>query len=111
MGRPTTPGGNRWQAASPFPTLGVEDSASSSPESFVEPYYPVHDPTVKSISWGFARADGEAWALAGIWSEWQDKETGEIVPSYSMITQNCDGHPLMALMHRPERVRVFLQSR
>jgi putative SOS response-associated peptidase YedK len=80
----------------------VEDSASSSPESFVEPYYPVHDPTVKSISWGFARADGEAWALAGIWSEWQDKETGEIVPSYSMITQNCDGHPLMALMHRPE---------
>jgi putative SOS response-associated peptidase YedK len=71
-------------------------------ESFIEPYYPGHDPKAKSISWRFARADGEAWALAGIWSEWQDMVTGEIVPSYSMITQNCDGHPLLALMHKPE---------
>ena len=70
--------------------------------SFVEPYYPGHDPKAKSISWRFARADGQAWALAGIWSEWVDVETGLIVPSYSMITQNCDAHPLLALMHKPE---------
>lgn len=71
-------------------------------ESFVEPYYPGHDPKAKSISWTFARADCDAWALAGIWSEWTDPVTGEVVPSYSMITQNCDGHPLLALMHKPE---------
>ncbi len=70
--------------------------------SFVEPYYPGHDPKAKSISWRFERADGDLWALAGIWSEWTDPVTGEVVPSYSMITQNCDGHPLLALMHRPE---------
>ncbi len=71
-------------------------------ESFIEPYYPGHDPKVKSIAWRFARADGEAWALAGIWSEWTDPETGEVVPNYTMLTQNCDGHPLLALMHKPE---------
>lgn len=71
-------------------------------ESFVEPYYPDHDPKAKSISWRFARADGEPWALAGIWSEWTDPATGEVVPSFSMLTQNCDGHPLLALMHKPE---------
>ena len=27
--------------------------------------------------------------------------TGEAVPSYSMLTQNCDAHPLLRLMHRP----------
>jgi putative SOS response-associated peptidase YedK len=70
--------------------------------SFIEPYYPGHDPKAKSISWQFARADGEPWALAGIWSEWTDPATGEVVPSYSMITQNCDGHPLLSLMHKPE---------
>ena len=69
-------------------------------ESFVEPYYPAG--SAKSISWRFTRADDDAWALAGIWSEWTDPETGEVVPSYSMITQNCDSHPLLKLMHKPE---------
>lgn len=33
--------------------------------------------------------------LAGIWNEWVDPETGELVPSYSMLTINCDDHPLL----------------
>lgn len=70
--------------------------------SFIEPYYPGHDPKAKSISWRFERQDGEPWALAGIWSEWTDPATGELVANYSMITQNCDGHPLLSLMHKPE---------
>lgn len=56
----------------------------------------------KNVWWRFWRADGEPWALAGIWSEWTDPQTGEVVPSYSMITQNCDGHPILALMHKPD---------
>ena len=24
------------------------------------------------------------------------------MPSYSMLTQNCDAHPLLRLMHRPD---------
>lgn len=67
-------------------------------ESFDEPFWG----TGKNIWWRFWRADGEPWALAGIWGEWTDPHTGEVVPHYSIITQNCDSHPLLALMHKPD---------
>jgi len=28
--------------------------------------------------------------------------TGEVVPNFTMLTQNVDAHPLLRLMHRPE---------
>ena len=58
--------------------------------------------TGKHIPWRMTRADGAPWALAGIWSEWIDPATGEIVPSYSMITVNCDGHALLGRLHKPD---------
>jgi putative SOS response-associated peptidase YedK len=67
-------------------------------DSYVEPYWGAG----KNIWWRFWPSDGEPWALAGIWSEWTDPATGEVMPSYSMITQNCDGHPLLGLMHKPD---------
>lgn len=67
-------------------------------ESYDEPYWG----TSKNIWWRFARADGTPWALAGLWSEWTDKTTGEVVPNYTMLTQNCDDHPLLRLMHKPD---------
>ncbi|WP_332836016.1 hypothetical protein [Delftia acidovorans] len=44
---------------------------------------------------------GQPAALAGLYSEWTDPETGELVPNYTMITQLADGHPVLSLMHRP----------
>ena len=67
-------------------------------EHFDEPFWG----TGKNIWWRFWRSDGEPWALAGIWSEWTDPASGEVVTSYSMLTQNCDGHPLLAQMHKPD---------
>lgn len=58
--------------------------------------------TGKNIWWRLRRADGAPWALAGIWSEWTDPASGEIVPSYTMITINCDGHPLLGRLHKPD---------
>ena len=58
--------------------------------------------TGKNIWWRLRRADGAPWALAGIWSEWADPASGEIVPSYSMITINCDGHPMLGRLHKPD---------
>ena len=26
-----------------------------------------------------------------------------MLPSYTMLTQNCDGHPVLGLMHRPDK--------
>ena len=58
--------------------------------------------TPRSTPWHFRRADGLPWMLAGLWSEWVDPVTSECVPSFTMLTQNCDGHPILALMHKPE---------
>lgn len=68
---------------------------------FDEPYYPP-GPNPKNIWWRLARADGQPWALAGIWNEWEDPETGKVVPSYTMLTQNCDAHPLLNKFHKPD---------
>lgn len=67
---------------------------------WVEPYYGYND---RCTWWAIWRHDGRPAGLAGIWSEWTDPSTGEIVPSYSMVTQNCAGHPLLSRMHRKDK--------
>lgn len=59
--------------------------------------------TGKNIWWHLKRADGAPWMLAGLWSEWTNRETGEIVPNFTMLTVNCDFHPLLGRLHKPER--------
>ncbi len=70
-------------------------------ESFFEPCWE----TGKHIPWRFKRTDGAPWGLAGLWNTWTDKETGEVVESYTMLTINADAHPLMSRMHRPDPKR------
>lgn len=67
-------------------------------EDFDEPYWG----TGKNIWWRFRRADGAPLAVAGLWNEWTDPESGEVIPSYTMLTINCNAHQLLALMHRPD---------
>ena len=61
--------------------------------------------TGKHIPWIFRRTDADPWGLAGLWSTWTDKETGELVESYTMLTLNADYHPLMNRMHRRDLKR------
>jgi len=56
----------------------------------------------RNVWWRFRRADGTPWGLAGLWNAWVDKATGELVESYTMLTINADGHPLMGRMHKPD---------
>ncbi len=56
----------------------------------------------RNIWWQLRRADGAPWALAGIWSEWVNPATGELLANYSMLTMNCDGHPLLSRLHKPD---------
>lgn len=61
--------------------------------------------TGKNVWWRFRLRGPHAYALAGIWNEWTDRETGEVFPSYSMVTLNADDHPLFLRMHRPDPAR------
>lgn len=56
----------------------------------------------KNVWWRFWRADGQPWSLAGLWSTWEDKPSGVVHNSYTMLTINADTHPLMSRMHKPD---------
>lgn len=66
--------------------------------SFDEPCWE----TGRNVWWSFRRTDGTPWGLAGLWNDWPDKKTGEVISSYTMLTINADDHPLMSRMHRPD---------
>lgn len=67
-------------------------------ESFDEPCWE----TGRNVWWQFRRADGAPWGLAGLWNAWTDPASGEIIQSYTMLTINADGHPLLSRMHKPD---------
>lgn len=67
-------------------------------DDFDEPYWG----TGKNIWWRFSRADAQPLAIAGLWNEWTDPATGEVFPSYTMLTINCNAHPVLRHMHRPD---------
>lgn len=52
------------------------------------------------VPWHFRRRDGDLWGLAGLYNDWTDPVTGEIVSSYTMLTLNCNGHPLLSRMRK-----------
>ena len=58
-----------------------------------------------NVWWNFCRADGLPWGLAGLWNDWTDKDTGEVISSYTMLTINADHHTIMSRMHRPDPKR------
>ncbi|AOX99453.1 SOS response-associated peptidase [Jeongeupia sp. USM3] len=63
---------------------------------FYEPCYE----TGQAERWRIEPADGEAFAVAGIWRPWKEDDGGYSF-SFSQLTVNADAHPLMSRMHRP----------
>ena len=67
-------------------------------ESFYEPNWE----TGKAIRWRIDRTDKEPLVAASIWERFTDRETGEIIMSFSMLTVNADGHQVMKHFHKPQ---------
>lgn len=62
--------------------------------NFFEPNYE----TGKPVRWRIERADGGPVAIAGIW----EYRPADLLLSFSMLTINADGHPLMQRFHKPD---------
>jgi putative SOS response-associated peptidase YedK len=62
----------------------------------------------RAVRWRIYRKDQAPFAVAGIWENWTDKSTGERVESFSLLTINADGHPVMGRFHRPDDERRSL---
>ncbi len=56
----------------------------------------------KAVRWKIASADGRPLGLAGIWEYRAAGPDGAPLMSFSMLTINADGHPLMQRFHKPE---------
>lgn len=67
-------------------------------DNFYEPNWE----TGKAVRWKIKRTDLKPIAVASIWEKFVDTETGEIIFSFSMVTINADGHPVMKHFHKPE---------
>ncbi|MEI6820514.1 MAG: SOS response-associated peptidase [Bacteroidota bacterium] len=56
------------------------------------------------------RPDDEAFALAGLWNQWTDKTTGEILNTYTILTK--EANKLMAEIHNSQkRMPVVLSQK
>ena len=64
---------------------------------FFEPNYESGRP----IRWRIGRVDEEPFTVAAIWDFWRGADGAESTTSFSMLTINADGHPLMARFHAP----------
>lgn len=67
-------------------------------DSFYEPNWE----SSKAIRWRIKRSDNEPAVAASIWERITDRETGEIIMSFAMLTINADGHDVMKHFHKPE---------
>jgi putative SOS response-associated peptidase YedK len=63
---------------------------------FFEPDYE----TGKPIRWRIERQDQDIFTVAAIWDFWRTPD-GIQLTSFSMLTINADGHPLMGRFHAP----------
>ena len=77
-------------------------------EHFYEPSYD----TGKPVRWRIAHASQQPLAIAGIWEGRPGGADGVPLLSFSMLTINADGHPLMDRFHKPgdeKRMLVLLE--
>lgn len=65
--------------------------------------------TGKKIPWYIYRSDDDIMSLAGLWSEWKDTSSGEIIKTFTVIT--TEANDLMAGIHNSKkRMPVMLEK-
>ncbi len=65
--------------------------------SFYEPFYETAKST--SVRWSIARSDGQMVGIAGLWDRWVRPDGTDLI-SFTMLTRNCDEHPVLGRFHR-----------
>ena len=64
---------------------------------FYEPNYE----SGKAVRWQIAMADKRPFAVAGMWRSWEEPD-GSTSNSFTQLTINADGHPLLKRFHKPD---------
>ena len=75
----------------------------------VDGFYEWHQHKAKKYPYYIRMADGSAFAMAGIWDDWQNKSTGENIRTFSIMTTGAN--ELLAQIHNTrKRMPVILKQ-
>ena len=55
----------------------------------------------KNSPFYIASSDQKITSIAGLWDEWTDPETGEVTPTYTLLT--TEANPLLAAVHNTKK--------
>ena len=67
----------------------------------VESFYEYHQYEKKKYPFNIRSKDGEPIYLAVLWDEWTNKDSGEIIKSFAIVT--VKGNPVMGVIHNGTR--------
>lgn len=70
---------------------------------YIDGFYEHHHKQGKSFPYFIERNDKQPMPVAGLWSEWLDQSTGEIMKTFSMVT--CEGNPMMTEIHNNPKLK------
>lgn len=70
---------------------------------FIDGFYEHHYFKGKSYPYYIYLKNGDPMALAGLWSEWTDRATGEILNTFSIVT--AEGNTLMTKIHNNPKLK------
>lgn len=62
-------------------------------------YYEPNYESGKAIRWSIARRDSADFAVAGLWSWWPGRGEDEGRLTFTLLTANCDAHPVLRRFH------------
>ena len=68
----------------------------------IQAFYEPNWRTGKARATRIVQANGEPMGIAGLWSQWREPTTGQMIYSFTMLTVNADQHPFMRQFHKPE---------
>jgi len=66
-------------------------------------FYEHHHHGKETVPYYISRKDGHPISLAGLWNEWTDPETGEMLNTFSIVT--TEGNPMMAEIHNNPKLK------
>ena len=70
---------------------------------YVDGFYEHHHFEGKTYPFFIHQKDNKPLALAGLWSEWFDEETGERLTTFSIVT--TEGNPMLARIHNNPKLK------
>ena len=70
---------------------------------YVDGFFEHHHLDGRTYPFHIRRKDGEQICLGGLWSEWEDRESGEVLNTFSIVTNR--GNKAMSIIHNNPKMK------